>query len=441
MSMIVEVGLSIVYILLFAIVIRKWNFIRNSGLSEKWIWISLGIKIFGAFSLLFVYTHFYKDHANADLYKYFSDGNALFEQLKEDPGAVGKIILNTYEKDEVWNVLKHTNYWYRQYDKVGMLDNRSMIRINFFIRFFSFGFVSLHTLVFSFLSFLGSIALFRFFTQAIPANRKIAYFSLFLLPSFIFWTSAGLKETWLVFSYGFLFFIFGKLFLLHQKSTSLYIGFFVFICFGLLIRPLFLLIALLFLLAFLWNHFGRFKYKILPYITCLSLAFIILLIMRMINPQYDIFLFLVQKNNNFIAFGQFIEAGSLIDIPKLENNIFQILINIPVALYNMLFRPYMWEAHHIFSFFAAIENLFLMGFALMAIIIGKIKRANNNFFMLSLFFVLASFSIIGLVTPVVGAMVRYKTPFLPFFMIMMSLLIENKKYSIFEYKIKNKLSW
>ncbi|MES2837795.1 MAG: hypothetical protein V4667_09755 [Bacteroidota bacterium] len=123
-----------------------------------------------------------------------------------------------------------------------------------------------------------------------------------------------------------------------------------------------------------------------------------------------------------------VPSNSRINIPNLEPNIFSVIKNAPVALFNSIFRPFIWEAKNILSLIAAGENLlFLLAIAL-SLLFFKIPVKNNLdvwFFCLSFSSIL--FILIGLTTPVIGAIVRYKIPALPFFLMFVFLTFDMEK--------------
>lgn len=107
-------------------------------------------------------------------------------------------------------------------------------------------------------------------------------------------------------------------------------------------------------------------------------------------------------------------AGSKIDIAKLEPTFWSFIKTAPMAFVNGLMRPFPWNARSPFMLLALMENLILM--VLLIIMIFKFKGEGVYW---SYWWVVVLFSLIiilltGWVTPVVGAIVRYKVPALPF---------------------------
>ena len=130
-------------------------------------------------------------------------------------------------------------------------------------------------------------------------------------------------------------------------------------------------------------------------------------------------------------------AGSKIDIPELEPNPISFLINSPMAFVNGLLRPFPWEARSPFMILALLENLILM--ILFALMVWKfnLSKVNWQIWWIAIFFALIIILLTGWVTPVIGAIVRYKVPALPFIAAAIVALIDPG----FLKKIEKKLSF
>ena len=112
---------------------------------------------------------------------------------------------------------------------------------------------------------------------------------------------------------------------------------------------------------------------------------------------------------------QFNQTGSKIEIHKLQPTLLSFLKNTPQAMFNGLFRPTFGDGDKTFMKLCAIENYFLLFIILLSVIFFK-KPENGewSFIILSVSFTLLLAVLIGFTTPVLGALVRYKVPFLPF---------------------------
>jgi hypothetical protein len=107
-------------------------------------------------------------------------------------------------------------------------------------------------------------------------------------------------------------------------------------------------------------------------------------------------------------------TGSAINIPKLDGTVLSTLKAMPMALVNALLRPFPQDVTSPLMLIAIGENLLLL-----LLLILALTRMDKALLAQPLFWLCVSFAIVililtGLVTPVVGAIVRYKVPALPF---------------------------
>ena len=75
-----------------------------------------------------------------------------------------------------------------------------------------------------------------------------------------------------------------------------------------------------------------------------------------------------------------------------------------------------------------LENLFIIAIVILSFFYGKrIRPREWKFVIFCLTFSLILFLIIGLTTPIIGAIVRYKIPAIPFLMISVLLFFDGQK--------------
>ncbi|MBI4929451.1 MAG: DUF2142 domain-containing protein [Bacteroidetes bacterium] len=120
-------------------------------------------------------------------------------------------------------------------------------------------------------------------------------------------------------------------------------------------------------------------------------------------------------------------AGSYIKIPLIEPTIPSIIKNAPLAFFNTAFRPHLLEAKNPLMIFSAIENIFILLFIFICMLFVSRKIQNRNMIYFCFSITVLLFALIGLTTPILGAVVRYKIPALPFFLITFLLLLDKEK--------------
>ncbi|HVA97867.1 MAG TPA: hypothetical protein VNG53_03150, partial [Bacteroidia bacterium] len=121
-------------------------------------------------------------------------------------------------------------------------------------------------------------------------------------------------------------------------------------------------------------------------------------------------------------------ANSRIYIQPLSPSLKSCVLNSPQAIVNCLFRPTLFESTSPLMLMTALENIFVFGIAILCLLFYKKPSLETRKMILFCFsFTLLLADIIGMVTPVLGAIVRYKVPLLPFLVIGFLLLLDKEK--------------
>lgn len=409
--MVLSYFIFILVLLCTLLLIKKWSFLDIPGLSKKWLYLGFSIKLFMGFAIWFIYTYYYTDRATADIYKYFDDAQVIFKATQNELLLRLQFLTGViFDEESYIQIVKNTQHWDRNTNEA-FNDNRSIIRINLLILSISNGLFHLHTLVFSVLSFLGSIALLKFFKKYSSISTKILFLILFFVPSIVFWNSGVLKEAWLFFCLGFSLLSFHNL-MLKQSFYNL-IQFFVF-GFGLyFIKPYILICLVPGLLFIRLDYLFNWKRKILSF----GLTFIGIIALAFGNYAEKFFEIINSKRSDFIELAKSTNANSLISDTTYDS-ILEMLFHTPTAIFTSIFRPGIWEISGLFSLISAVENTVLL--LLLVLPVRYFKKLNDkdlNILLFSISFVILLGTLIGLSTPILGAIVRYKIPLLPFYLI------------------------
>jgi len=324
--------------------------------------------------------------------------------------------------------------WWNRYNLYN--ENRTIIRLNVLLRFFSLGYYQVHNVFFCFLSFTGLTAIGKLFMNELKGFKKLIFIFVFLFPSIVFWGSGVLKE-------GLIFFCFGMaLYFMHRffetENKKAWNLFFVIIFSTML---LFVKVHVFFIFLPCYIAYGlslkNRKHIALKFIITSVFFFLFLLASPLFSRNINFLQYLCMKQTEFIHLAESVKAGSLIYIPPLQPTIWSLLKNSPTAFYNSMFRPNLLDSHSPFILLASLENIFIICFGIISVISMSRKKINTSpLFFFSIIFVLALFTLIGLITPVMGAIVRYKVLGIPFlFFIFLSLIDReklNKRFPFFK---------
>lgn len=117
------------------------------------------------------------------------------------------------------------------------------------------------------------------------------------------------------------------------------------------------------------------------------------------------------------------KTGSSIKTSELEPNVWSFIKALPRAFYNAFFRPWPFESLQPFTLLAGFENFVLMLFLAYAFIKGNGLTVNKKWLLFCLSFVVIVYLLTGFTTPVLGSIVRYRIPAMPFLVIVGLLLL------------------
>lgn len=377
------------------------------GFATKWV---------SALLLMYTYTHLYPNRAEADVFKYFDDGVVLNQIRVENPMVFTRIMTGTWD-DKDLPYLDRMHYWFRSYDHGLSNDNRMVIRLNALINWVSQGYYPVNVLFFLLLSFIGSYYLFRFFFE-LCHEKWIAFVCAFLIPSTVFWSSGILKEGLVICALGVLLFSLKRFLTAHRWYYALFFGAAFFVLLHLKIYILVSLIPFLSIGIILF-HFGLTRKSLLISMASLTVLFAIQAIGI---PNWNVLSILQGKQFDFIQMAKAVHAGSQVPVHRLTQSYGSLLSLLPLGIWNVLYYPDVHMLKNTQSLAAFVENG-VFWILLLGSLIGVFYNDKPTYVtVLTLLFVFLVFGIIGITAPVVGAMVRYKSPLLPFFLFSMLLL-------------------
>ncbi|HRY33185.1 MAG TPA: hypothetical protein P5531_09495 [Bacteroidales bacterium] len=422
---VLQAFLYLVYLFIILFLLKRIRFFRLEGIPESWTYGAFLVKIPAALLLYLVYTMVYTDRSTADIFKYFDDGKVLADAFFSSPADFFSMLSGIGNDHPHFNQYYHRmNNWCGIYPSNIYGDGHILIRFNALLSLVSLHNYHIHALVMCFLSFTGILAIYKTALPAFPSLRKAFFLLLFLTPSLLFWTSGVLKEGLILFSSGLALYLTDKIarnkitiisvvLLLLSLIILRYSKFYVFI----LLLPLLMAYGISMRTK---THRARF---IFPAVILLFAG--LGLLAGAFNPVYDISEIMARKQQDFLRIAREAGAGSLISTETLEPGFRNMLKGLLPGFLTTFFRPACWESANPLIIVAGIENLLIWSITLLVLFRAG-KPASIPLFLLSVLFVFSVFAVTGLISPVTGAIVKYKTPALPFLIISLCSLWTNR---------------
>lgn len=431
--------LPIFYCSLFLWLIARLPYFKNSGFSVRSLQVALLLKVISGISIFLLYTYYYPVRMDADTFKYFDDSRFIYDALWERPFDYFKMLFGVDCEGEYFkvNYFDKMNNWYRSYDNGLLNDNRLVIRINAIFRIISFGNYHVHSLFLNFLAFLGSYALARLFLIYSKSKWK-TYLAVFLIPSVVFWSSGILKEAILLFALGLFSWNFYKI--MFEKWHWKRIPILICLLAILLVMKLYVFIA--FVPAVLAWWISKYTQKAISvHLSMVVIGVLFGYVIAWVFPDYNFLKIIVDKQRDFINLSKAFNVNSAIEMDYLQPTLWSFIRATPEALVNTFTRPWPTEIKSALFIPPLLENIFIITILVLSIFYGrKVGEKEWKFVIFCLTFSVVLFLIIGLTTPILGAIVRYKIPAIPFLIISSLIFLDPKKLPSFV--ISNKiLKW
>lgn len=425
-----------------------------------------------AFSLLFVfvyYTYYPNGATQSDIGSCMHDSQILAQVFYQSPKAYIECLFGLESQQTINQYLSATTRWSSPFTFF-IDDTKNVIRINSLLFFLSKGSVYVHLMIISFFSMLGIRELFLTFHQRIWINKRVFWYALVALPSLAFWSSSLLKEPFLLI--GLALFIRATLGDLSLKGRiwrwvvgGIFMILFkpyVFLCLlsaiaivfiarlvnkkALLQASFFVVLAALVLVVFVpmfhqqpmrfltrkqfdFNNMAKGGVHVLTdscfyYFTSeqkkyLNIVDSTVYLKQPIVAQKEQFgrvapfesLVLSPNKNGWPLYFQAEKSKSFINLQPLNNSPSQLISTAPVAFLNATFRPYFWDNGGLLKWASIIETIVLIGFFSLSLL-KKIERTGSDKQTITtlLWFSILLLLLIGWITPVIGAIVRYRIP-------------------------------
>ena len=416
-----EILLTLLYLILFNLLIYRFKRLQFATFKPFVTLLVFNIKFATGIVVWLVYTFYYSNYRHSDIHKFYQDALVLNNLAQEHPASFAKVLVNSYDSYGS-DATAEMHHWYRNFDESPFNENQTIIKLNALLMFVTFKTYFVHILFFCFFSLIGWVLL----TNSVFAERSISILALpiMLLPSVLFWTSGILKEPLLVMGLGLsISAILSKEFtwkrgivLVTGAIIILFTKFYVLAC---MIPPL---------LAFaLFKRDISVSTIFMKYITINLTVLLLAFNIHYLVPGVNLQQMLMNKQTNAIKEAVYFKAGSRIEMEQIDGSIASIFKSAVFGIRNVIFRPYLWESGNVMMLAGALENVFVLTIMMLCIWFSSKKSMEHlNLFLFLLNFALLYFAIAGMATPVLGNLVRYKTPMLPIFLFAFILLLNRE---------------
>ena len=410
-------------LLLTGLTYGLWRHQPESAI-KKYFLPALLLKLGCGLLMAFFYQHFFGG-GDANLFQ--NQSNYVTEFARVSPLSYIRLLLTRHFESETLRTAMIYVWYSNSYFMVMLLS---------FLNLFTHSHFYLNSLYFSFFCFWGLWQLSQTLFLFNPAYKWPALISFLFLPSVLFWAAGISKEAIYLGSLGWLLAATVRLVNLFPKFkwqdilVVLVAGFFLW-----KIKFYFAALVFTLLLGYVFVTILR-KYTNLN-LNRLKLWFIFLgllllasVAMVKFNEEFELNNFYFQLMRSYTVLAERSAGKPMVVYPQLEPTLLSLVRHSPAAILNATLRPYIWERNSLFYTLAGAENLavmvllFLTGVKL----IKKPLLSKNIGLVVVLIYIIVTAFLIGLSTPNLGSLSRYKTAFIPFVVFLcLNVIYRNKR--------------
>ena len=411
-----------VYIIII-LMISYYIQLRNVKTNPIYKYYTRGVlvKLLGAVVFCLVYIFYYK---GGDTITYYETARALANLFRVHPDDFMKVVFEAPSPENYFlfdGRITGFPWPYMYYNPQTFLVTKLVCP--FLI--LTFNSYMLSTILFSWISFIGIWKLFKMLSIYLKEDVGKIAFAVLFIPSVVFWGSGIMKDTitfsatcWFVYA-------FHNVLILKKKRVVNIISMIIMGYLIVAIKP-YIMYALL-PGAIIWLFHSKIvkikssfiRYSIIPLIYVVGMGGGMVLLGSISNFNLNSAIFAAVEKQSDLKQGYY--KGSSFDIGKTDASINGVLTKAPSALLAGLFRPFVFEAKNVMMILSGIENAIYLYFTIIILIRLRVKNFfklifNNPIVLFSLSYVILLSFIVGISTSNFGAMVRFKIPYLPFFM-------------------------
>ncbi|MFZ9387109.1 MAG: hypothetical protein ACO25B_04450 [Chitinophagaceae bacterium] len=424
-----EYLLFVAYLVLFAWLVTKVKFFTGTELSNPQLIIIFLLKVMAGIFYGWIGLYYGGLAQMQDTWGFHTGGIQEYKLLYTNPG---EYLTNLFRDPYEGGILKffesNDSYW-------NDLKGNVLIKLFSVFNIFSFGYYYVNVIFYAFLTLFGAIAIYKVMNDAFPGRKLTILLAIFLVPSFLYWTS-GLHKEGLIFT-GISLVVYSIYFATREnrwgvkRILSLVIGLLMLLVFRNFILVIIIPALLAWLCASRWKKYG------LAIFTGVYLVFGLLFFnIRYLNQQLDFPQSVVNKQKEFMS----LKGGkSSIPIRELEPTAGSFLKNMPQAINLSTVRPYPSDVRHILSLAAAIEINVLLFLFILFVLLHKNGLRSRNLILFCLFFSFSVLLAIGFSVNNLGAIVRYRSIIMPLLVVPMLASTDwERLYKFVFNNIKNK---
>ncbi len=414
-------------LLIYAVAFVYAGFRGLAGKEKQFFWTGLTLKVLCTLGFVIVYKVVFQ---GGDTFGYYKNGTVFYEAILNEPRKAWTLFF--WQKGDI-------SFWMsdlvNSMNLYASISTGTIVQIAGIIGLATFNNFYCTSLLFGFFSFAGMWAYYRVFADMFPEIKTQIFAATLLIPSVAFWSAGILKDSITLGCTGFMIYGFYHLFI--KKDRPLLGGILLILSFYFIWRIKFYIAVCMIPALAIWFFFHHLNYlrgrTFKVFTTAMTLGVIIVGAVAF-APQLQSGLsrgleLFINKSIDFQSWHGLInsQGASGYSLGDIEFSAWGIISKMPLAIFTCYFRPLIHETTSAISLLSSIENTLLLLFTLFIVfrtgLFRSIKLLFSNHIIFALFvFVMLFGFITGFTSYNFGAMVRYRIPCMPAFLLILFLL-------------------
>jgi len=417
-----DLFLGPIYILLVLFIIWIWRKKKYTGSPlRKFIYPALICRLAGCILLTFLYDFYY---GYGDTFGYYTGARETWHAFVTNPGLAWEIITKPAKdySQAIQLIAGQMSYTGFSTSSVAMLKISSVVGL------LSFGSYLPIAIWYSLLSFFGTWMIYIVFAELYPHLYKKLAIGILFVPSVVIWTTGILKEPLCMFALGLCFYSFYNI----LKKSLIFSNILAFIAGSIILLSIKDYIFYSFIVgAILWSY-SRLTGNIHSMVLRVLVKAIIILIFLIsaaifinstdfVNEKIAGTLSNAETLQNAMMISNENSGGSSYTISSAGDLSFGGLVkSFFLSLNVSLFRPYIWECKNVFMLMNFLEGFVTTILVILLFFKAGVRKTfayttKSPVLLFSIVFSLLMAVMAGFISFNFGTLIRYKTPFLPFF--------------------------
>jgi hypothetical protein len=404
--------LFLIYATLCCWLLTRIRFVKNADLGTKVIIGLFLLKLAAGFVNVLIMQ---RTSYLADTWLFHNEGLKEYHLLFSDPKEYFlKFFRSSYASGYAGFFQSTQSYW-------NDLRNNLMIKLLSIFDIFSLGNYYVNVIFYNFIIFFGNVGLFRVFVHIYKNKKWQLIIGCFLLPSLLYFSSNIHKDGLLLASIGII--VFNLYYALNYSGFTIRrIIYIILSLFFIFILRNYILIAIVpAMLAWVIVHVKKYP-ALLTFLIIYFISVFVFFNLGRVSSRLNLPEKVIQRQEDFLTLSETSKVSTYIKVNSLNPHFKSFAVNSPQALNHALLRPYFTDiflAKFLLPFSAEVflyEILFLL-FIFFQIKNKKRLNLNEPFILFGVFFSMAVFLMTGYTIPVIGAIIRYRSIYLPFILV------------------------